>query len=60
MLGNATFTDRLGPIVNFPSIPIAINTLVRGLDPKVCETCEKRIFRQCAGKPGAGNQAPGA
>jgi SulP family sulfate permease len=50
MLGNATFTDRLGPIVNFPSIPIATNTLVNSLDPKVCEKCENHVFRECERK----------
>ena len=50
MLGNATFTDRLGPIVNFPSIPIATNTLVNSLDPKVCVECKTHVFRECERK----------
>ncbi|MDD5297765.1 MAG: SulP family inorganic anion transporter [Rhodocyclaceae bacterium] len=50
MLGNATFTDRLGPIVNFPSIPLAINALVGGLDQGVCEKCPEHVFSQCERK----------
>ncbi len=53
MLGNAAFTDRLGAIVNFPTIPGAINALVHGLDTTICENCDKRIFSQCKDRPGA-------
>jgi SulP family sulfate permease len=31
----------------------AIATVVERLDPEVCRTCSARIFRECAGRPGA-------
>jgi sulfate permease, SulP family len=52
-LGNPVYSDRLGPVINFPRKTMAIAALVAKLDGNVCAGCKARIFSECTGKPGA-------
>jgi SulP family sulfate permease len=52
-LGNPVYSDRLGPVINFPRKTMAIAALVPKLDGKVCAHCKSRIFNECAGMPNA-------
>lgn len=45
----------IGAENTFDSKTEAIATIVENLDPKICETCQARIFRECAGRPGGTN-----
>jgi SulP family sulfate permease len=52
-LGNPVYSDRLGPVINFPRKTMAIAALVPKLDGKVCTNCKARIFKECAAMPDA-------
>jgi SulP family sulfate permease len=43
------FIDALGEDHIFPDKATAISHIYRRLDPDVCATCTKRIFRECGG-----------
>lgn len=47
------FLQRLGEDHIFPDKRSAIATIVPRLDPQVCERCTKRVFEECAMRPGA-------
>ena len=52
-LGNPVYSERLGPVINFPRKTMAIAALVHKLDSTICAGCKVRIFKECASKPGA-------
>jgi SulP family sulfate permease len=47
------FLQRLGEDHVFPDKRSAIATIVPTLDPQVCACCTKRVFEECALRPGA-------
>jgi SulP family sulfate permease len=47
------YTKVIGRQNLFTRKDAAIAAVVERLDPEVCRTCSARIFRECAGRPGA-------
>jgi SulP family sulfate permease len=47
------YLQRIGEENVFPSKLEAIGRIVPRLDPERCRVCTARIFRECAGMPGA-------
>lgn len=47
------FMDDFGNGNIFSSKEAAITSITKRLDHTICATCDKRIFRECAGLPGA-------
>jgi SulP family sulfate permease len=53
MLKGGGYIDAIGDENVFHSKTVALNTIVtERLDPEICRTCTKRIFRECAQMPG--------
>lgn len=46
------FVQRLGADHVFDDKPSAIAAIVPRLDGRVCASCTRRVFRECAGQPG--------
>jgi SulP family sulfate permease len=47
------FQSHFGQGNLFASKEAAIQSLTKRLDGNICATCKKRVFRECAGLPGA-------
>lgn len=52
------YFEHIGAENTFESKTEAIATIVDRLDPAVCARCRERIFRECAGRPGAAPAEP--
>ncbi|MDV3239320.1 MAG: SulP family inorganic anion transporter [Gammaproteobacteria bacterium] len=53
VLERGGYLDEIGRENVFTGKTIAIRSIVDRLDPEACRRCDKRIFRECAGRPGA-------
>ena len=56
-LNRGGYIDAIGRENLFKGKTEAIATVVARLDPETCRTCTARIFRECAGRPGADPEA---
>ncbi|AUB81961.1 SulP family inorganic anion transporter [Candidatus Thiodictyon syntrophicum] len=55
-LNRGGYIDAIGRENLFKGKTEAIATVVARLDPETCRTCTARIFRECAGRPGAATE----
>jgi len=50
-LTRGDYFSEIGAENTFDDKTEALAQIVEQLDPAVCATCDKRIFRECAGQP---------
>jgi SulP family sulfate permease len=51
------YIEEIGRENVFGGKTVAIATVVEKLDPEACRNCTRRIFRECAGRPGGAESA---
>lgn len=52
-LDRGGYLDLIGRERCFPGKTTALASIIEGLDPDLCRDCSRRIFRECASRPGA-------